>query len=246
MAITTCTSNLRTITGPGNVENAARVWLLQCMWPLAARHRNTCTVRLQPNVAVTTVVTVPQYRDCSHEGVQRPADGSWSGADVCSLPPWSIYQLPLIRWTTTCCCNDSSGVSSACVAQHSSGPVRSYPSGRTFRLVYDDVMSFIVDVMCSVLQGSVLGPLFFILYMADHAHWVAKYGVSLHANADDTQLYLHFNRTEIASSVEQPDRCVLDIGHWMPSNANRLKLNADKTELLFASSSYSCSTLSGR
>jgi len=113
--------------------------------------------------------------------------------------------------------------------------------------VYDDVMSFIVDVMCSsILQGSVLGPLFFILYMADLAHWVAKYGVSLHAYADDTQLYLHFNRTEIASSVEQPDRCVLDIGHWMPSNANRLKLNADKTELLFASSSYSCSTLSGR
>jgi len=51
---------------------------------------------------------------------------------------------------------------------------RSYLSGRTFRLVYDDVMSFIVYVMCSVLQGSVLGPLFFILYMADHAHWVAS------------------------------------------------------------------------
>ena len=29
-------------------------------------------------------------------------------------------------------------------------------------------------------------------------------------------------------------------------SANRLKLNADKTELLFASSSYSCATLSGR
>jgi len=56
--------------------------------------------------------------------------------------------------------------------------VRSHLSGRTFRLVYGDVMTFIVYVMCSVPQGSVLGPLFFILYMADLADWVAKYGVS--------------------------------------------------------------------
>jgi len=74
--------------------------------------------------------------------------------------------------------------------------------------VYGDVLSFVVYVMCSVPQGSVLGPLFFILYMADRA---VKYGVSLHAYADDTQLYLHFRRDEIASSADQLERCVLDI-----------------------------------
>jgi len=73
-------------------------------------------------------------------------------------------------------------------------------------VVYSDVMSFIVYVMCSVPRRSVLGPLFFILYMADLVDWVAKYGLSLHAYADDTQLYLHFNRTEIASSVDQLER----------------------------------------
>jgi len=56
--------------------------------------------------------------------------------------------------------------------------------------------------------------------------------VSLHAYADDTQLYLHFRRDELASSADQLERCVYDIGHWM--SANRPKLNADKTELLFA------------
>jgi len=34
-------------------------------------------------------------------------------------------------------------------------------------VVYSEVISFIVYVMCSVLQGSVLGPLFFILYVVD-------------------------------------------------------------------------------
>ena len=69
--------------------------------------------------------------------------------------------------------------------------------------------------------------------------------MSLHAYADDTQLYmyLHFCRNEIASSVDQLEHCVLDIGHWM--SASRLKFNAGKTELLFASSCHSCAMLSG-
>jgi len=47
----------------------------------------------------------------------------------------------------------------------------------------------------------------------------------------------------MASSADQLQRCVLDIGHWM--STNRLKLNADKTELLFASSSHCCAALKG-
>jgi len=64
--------------------------------------------------------------------------------------------------------------------------IRSYLSDRTFRVVDSDVLSFVVYVMCSVPQGSVLDLLFFILYMVDLANRTAKYGVSLYAYADDT------------------------------------------------------------
>ena len=47
----------------------------------------------------------------------------------------------------------------------------------------------------------------------------------------------------MASSADQLERCVLDIGHWM--SANRLKLNADKTEPLFASSGHCCAAMKG-
>jgi len=63
-------------------------------------------------------------------------------------------------------------------------------------------------------------------------------GRRLCAYADDTQLYLHLRRDEMASSVDQLERCILDIGHSM--SAHRLKLNADKTELLFTSSDHCC------
>jgi len=119
--------------------------------------------------------------------------------------------------------------------------IQSYLSDRTFPVVYGDVLSFVVHVACSVPQGSVLGPLFFIMYMADLAGRAVKYGMSLHAYADDTQLYLHFRGDQMASSADQLERCVLDIGHWM--STNRLKLNADKTELLFAGSGHCCVAL---
>jgi len=44
---------------------------------------------------------------------------------------------------------------------------RSYLTGRTFQVVYDGCLSAIVHVLCSVPQGSVLGPRLFIAYTAD-------------------------------------------------------------------------------
>jgi len=102
--------------------------------------------------------------------------------------------------------------------------LRSYLSGRTFRVVYNGCTSFVVYIVCSVPQGSVLGSL---LFTADLAAVVQKHNVTVHAFADDTQMYLHCSRDDTTSSADRLERCIADVGQWM--SANRL---IDKTELL--------------
>ena len=45
--------------------------------------------------------------------------------------------------------------------------LRSYLSNRSYRVIYAAHSSGSILIICSVPQGSVLGPLLFILYMAD-------------------------------------------------------------------------------
>ena len=101
-------------------------------------------------------------------------------------------------------------------------------NGRTSSIIY---------IICSVPQGSVLGPLLFIIYMANLTTIAEKHGISLHAFADHTQLYLHCRRGDTASAPAQLERCIADVGRWMVGN--HLKLNMDETELLWVGPRHS-------
>ena len=86
-----------------------------------------------------------------------------------------------------------------------------------------------------------MGPLLFILYTTDLADLASTFGITLHAFADDNQLHVHCDLSNVLSSVNALEQCVTATGHWM--SANRLKLNAEQTELLWAGSRFNVARL---
>ena len=67
--------------------------------------------------------------------------------------------------------------------------LRSYLCDRRQTVLFDGVLSTVRSLSCGVPQGSVLGPLLFLLYTADVGELAASLGLSSHFYADDSQLY---------------------------------------------------------
>jgi len=64
--------------------------------------------------------------------------------------------------------------------------------------------------------------------------------MSFHSLADDSQIYDHCLLSEVYNVVHRLEG-LSGIGHWM--SANRLKCNADKSELILTSSTYNLGLL---
>ena len=68
--------------------------------------------------------------------------------------------------------------------------LRSFLSGRTQQVVFNGGQSLLNTVTTGVPQGSVLGPLLFLLYTADIPLIAGQFGLGVHCYADDGQLYI--------------------------------------------------------
>ena len=87
---------------------------------------------------------------------------------------------------------------------------------------------------CGVLQGTVLGPILFILYTQPPSDIISQRKCSHHKFADDTQLHKSSAPSEFHSLIQDIEQYVDSVGSWM--TGNRLKLNNDKTEALVVGS----------
>ena len=109
---------------------------------------------------------------------------------------------------------------------------KSYLSGRTFSVKIGYVKGRRVLLIYGVPQGSVLGPLLFIIYISDLPAIASSYDVLFQSYADDSHLYAAFDPlVNLSETKARMKACVNKFELWMKSNY--LKMNVGKTEVLF-------------
>ena len=96
--------------------------------------------------------------------------------------------------------------------------LKSYFSDRSQRVLIDDVMSGVANLVCGVPQGSVLGPLKFCVYLLPLGAILRYHSIDYHIYADDTQLYLSFKCNTPLASLIKLNNCISDIRVWMINN----------------------------
>ena len=103
-----------------------------------------------------------------------------------------------------------------------------YLMGRRQKTFVNGVESNWRDVKCGVAQGSVLGPLLFLLYVNDVDD--LGLGCRIKLYADDTVLYIHGNTEIMERQMQQHlNQFIL----WCTKN--KLCINASKTKVMFFS-----------
>ena len=109
----------------------------------------------------------------------------------------------------------------------------SYLTGRSQFIEINDTKSSVRDLTVGVPQGTVLGPILYVLYTAPLAEIIRSYHQHRNDKRDHTQLYISFKDCDVDVARLRVENCVTDICHWM--DVNKLKLNYDKTEIIIYS-----------
>ena len=105
--------------------------------------------------------------------------------------------------------------------------IKSYLTDRKFSVLVNQEASEPRMLKYGVPQGSILGPLFYLLYTKEIERIIESHGFNVHVYADDCSIYFPYMPGDEMNAERRLTHCLNDIKNWM--NESFLKLNPGKT-----------------
>jgi hypothetical protein len=109
---------------------------------------------------------------------------------------------------------------------------QSYLTKRSQVCVFDGYTSLTKEIVCGVPQGSILGPLMFLLYINNLPECLKNTTPGMYA--DDTQIYA--SSASFSELVTKLNQDLENIVKWL--SRNKLQLHTKKTKAMFIGSPY--------
>ena len=110
--------------------------------------------------------------------------------------------------------------------QYHPGWIKNYFCNRVQYVEYDGTSSSPRKIKCGVQQGSILGPLFFLIYINDLCN--ASNVIDLVLFADDTNLF--FSHNDLSYLMDTINSEMIQLSNW--SLANKLSINVKKSNFM--------------
>ena len=108
--------------------------------------------------------------------------------------------------------------------------IRCYLDSRSFQVQVGRTLSQPIDVPYAMPQGSLLGPVLFICYIATLNDIIQGTSSSILGYADDHAVYNTFSPIEQSSTLKSLTEVTMKIRNWM--NHSFLKMNDSKSEIV--------------